>query len=104
MNTQSFKYYFANLSFNLCSITLFTLIAIFIVFCYRATVEIGRYQAHMEDETNDRLVGYNVTKCVHNNYPEPEVECYHIKMDRDGQGQGKFRDISRLSAFQLGNF
>ena len=66
---------------------------------YSPTVEIGRYQSHMES-VHDRFIGYHVKEenCRHQDFPQNTTECFHIKME-----SGTYENISRLYAFQLDN-
>ena len=65
-------------------------------FCYFSpTVEIGRYQSHMES-VHDRFIGYEYDRenCYHQLMAPSE--CYHMKL-RD-----EFGKTEKLYAFQLG--
>ena len=62
---------------------------------FSPTVEIGRYQSHMES-VHDRFIGYQFKPedCHHQLFIPPE--CYHIKL-RD-----RFGRTTKMHAFQLG--
>ena len=67
-----------------------------IIFINSPTIEIGRYQSHIES-IEDRFIGYQVDADRNCIFAEDKTkECWHLKLAES------FKNSSRLNAFQLG--
>ena len=68
-----------------------------LIFLNRPTIEIGRYQSHVE-KTQDRFIGYQVKPENCEPIGDERNECWHLKLEE------YFQNGSRLNAFQLGMY
>ena len=68
-----------------------------LIFLNRPTIEIGRYQSHIES-TQDRFIGYQVVPDNCDPIDDKRKECWHLKLKEN------FQNGSRLNAFQLGMY